>query len=1652
MTNTETLLDAGAYLAPETRLKDAEAADTVSARRYRHPALGDRPVIRLSADNVAAGDDLTMEFLGFGTPEVAGPVALKRRQALGFPEWAMIHDPAHARYALELVKEFRRAARTARSGPGHAYDAFTAIATRLGKSVAHFLPSFWEQAGREFTGVGNATYASRSFGKAREAERVHSLPVDESIRRDAFLEFALAGGVSAAALTEYGKELSQSHSPPEAWAIIRDLFVRRTLGGLPPWTGMYKDSKSLCSAAGLDPDDAFGALIAEIVESPALPRAPKGFWDAASRAIAKLVQSNHRVAGTLLNMIPRTSTWRNDDLWWWLDFLDEWGILENAWKPDVPPEAGPQGGTTAWFHRIVQCHTQPRPRLYQLLEQIADAVRHGEPLEFFRKTRWGNAIVADIDLIDLALELRLPVADPPPGAGFELREWAEPAKDGNDQAHVPRDPTHLAADPRFYSILLQDVDAFVGTQPFEGAASSKTAFQQVRRDWLTKAISELSSGGVPWTEHAIEQLEKRTSVEMFEEFPDAFTALQNADLIPALHRTIQAGLIDEYGWPALEQAMERFIGPVTAGSAAPKISSVPAIYGSFPHVILCDGTHAIVIRGDEIVLETEVRLPKGAKIAQLKYLDGDLLVFSHANHQGRIFWNSNPEKFLESWLWNQEGLRGVTLDIPGGGSLISKRTIHAGDLKEDLWSHAEPVFTDGEHFWIAERDYPNPPRLVELDPQSGATGRPSMPSFLEDFLTADTTLDVSTCSLARFDESLVADSPLGSAQGLCGFRVRQHKSGEIEAEGVDGRRVSATGSIAPVALLDQPGGSGKLPCVAQSSRGINRAVRQNLQFTNGVELILMDPGCQFAIAELGGGISRFNRGQAAGMPVTYFHLLRTRDEASSIRLRQITEDQIRNLVAAVQADISRDSKAILSEATGFPSTDAAIQNLLPELKSERLHIGLRAIVVAFVRKLRQHRSLIEKRDPSKSRRRTTAAGGINVREAMTTLGLRFVYRSVESSELAGFQEMSDFFQGQTERASVSQSVAEIAGHALKLTEYAPWSAYWATDPDSHANWLAFLEFYAASGLPDLPGQFRQYRTEFTGTPPFQTAAEEAADGEAHGNTICYTGKSSRFLITPGYRGFDILEYTDSDSFEVLAGAVAKAEVIPFRSKWTGDRLRELVSTLRGAERVLPQPEFISEQAALARTTPAEFALIWMGYPNIKAYQADFLPRWIREGLKLKSKDVSTARKSIASFEEKFREEILCQMLSGDAAELLERPPLKATARLQSAIRRLRPKRIELSAEHLRVLNDSFRHEASLPALLSAFASPSESPVFSTTVRSRFEFNEKNLVLTGSGEVQEFDRPTVVVATFCIAWLPQIMPVGDEVNQQMADLWQATKAVLANPDLLLHAGMVHIWDQKDTAIAEKVAESVVGPLTARQGFLEGRRGALQIGVNGYTVKLVVAPAELSAPSDFEEFRNTVTLLGQRTEYADHRTDVLLAALQLCSSGALQRICDRIAATPVPAGQYEANPLLSCAELTQQVADHFGISPDAAALYLQLLALPEPTDRNIRLWNNWTAAAHRKATGELLTKELVLEAKRSRAGRSVFLPGGWEALKTPHLPLETWKLPLLQLKRDSYNRATPPLPRIIALQPLHELFDHAWNRILAGDEPGYEEVQV
>ncbi|WP_151772388.1 hypothetical protein [Streptomyces abyssomicinicus] len=182
------------------------------------------------------------------------------------------------------------------------------------------------------------------------------------------------------------------------------------------------------------------------------------------------------------------------------------------------------------------------------------------------------------------------------------------------------------------------------------------------------------------------------------------------------------------------------------------------------------------------------------------------------------------------------------------------------------------------------------------------------------------------------------------------------------------------------------------------------------------------------------------------------------------------------------------------------------------------------------------------------------------------------------------------------------------------------------------------------------------------------------------------------------------------------------------------------------------------------------------------------------------------------------------------------------------------------------------------------------------------------------------------------------------------------------------------------------------------------------------------------------------LAQGTRHAEER--------QWLTGGACDRMMARITSGALPEGAYETDPRASAPEVVSRAAGHLGVSGDAAALYLQLLTLPSPTDRHVRRWNGWTTRQHRDAAAELAGRGLVVRDRRARAGRDVFLPGAWmpsgrprRGLKPPP-PLEGWKVPLLGalLGHDGKVTDLPPFP-----DTLPALFARAWRLVRDGDGP-------
>ncbi|MFE7619634.1 hypothetical protein [Streptomyces sp. NPDC057496] len=157
----------------------------------------------------------------------------------------------------------------------------------------------------------------------------------------------------------------------------------------------------------------------------------------------------------------------------------------------------------------------------------------------------------------------------------------------------------------------------------------------------------------------------------------------------------------------------------------------------------------------------------------------------------------------------------------------------------------------------------------------------------------------------------------------------------------------------------------------------------------------------------------------------------------------------------------------------------------------------------------------------------------------------------------------------------------------------------------------------------------------------------------------------------------------------------------------------------------------------------------------------------------------------------------------------------------------------------------------------------------------------------------------------------------------------------------------------------------------------------------------------------------------------------------TDGTCDRMMARITAADLPPGRYESDPRACVPDLVEEVAQTLDLPEDPAALYLQLLTLAVPSDRNVRRWNGWTPARHKQAAARLVERGLVVEDKRPRAGRGVFLPGPWARAAKPLPPMECGKARRLgaRLAGVGEDRKVMHLPGLPGTLP--ELFTEAWR---------------
>ncbi|NUT52637.1 MAG: hypothetical protein HOV94_35920 [Saccharothrix sp.] len=1593
------LIAAGAVLPGTADAGDDR--DTITARHYTHSGLDDRVVVRLVPAVLGRAEDLTCEYLGFDEPARVTGVGTGKRSALGFPAWALVHDPANAHHALNLVKDVERLARTAKSRAGAAKDGFTALGAMLGRSAPHFLPTFYEQAGRIFLQHGNTTYAASMFGKAREAEEVHDLAVDPERTREVFLEFAFAGALTAKALSAHAKGLARKYDPSGAYELFLTLCVERTRGGLPPYTGMPEDLRRLAKAAKRDLAAEDRRLLRAVLDTSAINRAGGAFWKSYRGSLVALATEDAEVRARLLAFVPDSAA----ALGTWLDILAECGATRALVGRDEV-EANP----AEWLSSVLAVRASDwrgsgrSTQLLDLVEAMADRlVADAVPVRALRHYHQG-----DLDVLDLLVSRDVPIADGDRFQQLDVGGWLA------DEGPGRRDLAALAASERFDRPLRNGlVNHFLANRrPSTAvdidvltAAMAVPGLRAALRSWIDSRAGEVPTGLPDLSDH-FDALAVVRRPEAYADLPGAAESLARTDVAASLLTTLRAGLVDELGWPALEEAEARLRSVGT-----PKDDIVVCGEG-WPVLVLRRAEVFVVVGPDGVLAEHVSRIPADARqrwgfSPSASWFDGVLLVRWQGPDGELAYWSDAPDRVFTtgegSRSYYRHDMPKASIALPGGGRFAGTRAVHPGDTAVP-WPGL--AFGDGATFWT-EHYHDHDWRWFEVDPATGQRGRASLPRFLEDFAADGATIVVGGCDL-RPSVAATEHSPLGAADGLHGWRMRREADGSHVVEGVDGRRGRLPGVLRPNGVLRLPGGA-------------------EVILTGGRETMVLhdQDGTRLGVVSAGMRHARYALGTPFVPPLDWWHLLRPRDEAGSAALRGVTREAVDRMLAAASAEEPEKRQVhdwVAALARGERDGLAGVVTAeLPGLT----HPGLVAGVVDLVRRAaelqRSYRRYDEIAATARELDPTFAPEGPDVTEDDVNAALNWFggYRSYNSRG-----PVPTSLPALVAALGESAAQAEPAGRELPESGTPGWFhvlphlgavAHRAASPlatdDERAALALLLRSVADAGLADTAGH---WRTIGAVVPQGQASVKDRVTPVRDGFVAMV---ETRWRNEPG-------SWFGGVQFSRTPGAFDLPQ--DWRVEWTED-----VRTPFGPDRVArfldllaergPAPWFPGAVPALVELTglaTSEATLLLAGMPGVERWDANFLTGAQRQLIGLSAAGAKAARERFRLLGSWFRLKLLAAAVPDDPAELwTSGPDVAAVAEVWTAEYGRRspvPDDVLEDAAKLLPVQEVAETVAGVvnPELTSWL-----------TADADFTFTGSDLVARERG----FDRTALWSVTQALPWLAHRLPVGSPVRSRLSEALALARQRVAHPGFAVELGH---WVPRDRVRA------LLGVEVPDAAGVYSFHGWLELAPAGEAYyRLVLRPALVEA-GDHDLVHALAALGGGQ--------DVVRMLVRLADDR-LTAVCAATAPEGVDPEAYHQDPTVSVPALVAEVAARTGLGEDAAALYLQLLALPDPTDANVARWTGWKPARLRKARAELGGTDLVLTAKRARAGRSLFLPGEWLALAAPHLPLEGWKAPMFEYTAGRSGAIVP-------LEPVADLFHRAWRRVLDGDTPAYEELKT
>lgn len=1591
------------------------------ARRFVHPALAGRSVVRLLPETLRPAEDLALATLGFeGSTTTA--VGYGRTVAVGFPAWALINDPTNSSYALELVRELELAALKAKRVPGYAKEDLERLGQEIALKAPHFLPTFFEEAGRRYIRINNKLTAMKFFSMARAAERKHQLTVDEGRNRDVFLEFALSGALGVGTLSNEAQELPLRVGPAQAFSQFRDLAIQRVKGGLPPHTRMAKELKALAVGAGLDSAAEEETVVAELIDVPALLHAGKGFWVSYKTALKRAVKNHPRIQTQLFQMFPP-----NIDGVTWSGVLHASGVIDFAVSSNLD--------LLRWLEDAIAHHQggwgrpKPNPLLLDAILRIGRALQ----------PEHGRSAIAPQIIIEMSQDYDLEVVDALLEAKFQITiTWLlrqEPLNISNylRNKSMTRDMTHLASFPALMPLLfegiIEELSEYAGKVPdlFENVAAEKDlavllAFPAIRiliRESLAEAVAfsdrSLASLGI-----ALDHAEPFASATGLELCADLLAKLSPTTPETMLAEALNSGILDELVWEAFES----------------RDSGLTDIVEAWPHLLAHNQTEASVISRDGLLLSHRLQyhrdFPSGTRHETTFDLVGDDLLCSwiYDDHAFKMaaYWASSPQT---AFRVPSPTYRYRKYSLPSGTNsrTFGDRAFTAGTPRAPLFRLGH-IFGDGYKFWLAPvRHWQWETEIKEwltLDPQSGDLGSGPLPQFLADIADRPGHNILLTSSVVRPLPEEYSENPLGLQAETVGHCWFTDAEGLLWIERTDGVRAGGfkDGRLVDIAhgtstLVSLPGGA-----LVVSSRKY-----------------LIDAKTGAILTDANGRRSYRRESWPANLFGRFGHNFAPRDVATSLRMRSTKPEDLHGLISASKVLFEQQ----IPVGTAVPGiTDlekSEIERLFPDAAQPLVDA-----IVALSRDAARDAQI-------STRLRTIAAQHLSpdlaidspLTEQARIIDLTRAELIVDVSEKRipdFFRDMTNkiyispysFESGPRENASPREILARIAlvGAALGIPNDSPATPSSDPWPEVAGDWLEFLQSPAAL-LPLAMSPRSSEHDRLIVAALLEGFADSGLYDFGHDlEVVCVSAERSRKLhlghtlrtatsrlvlaaqplraptTTPQHDNFIALivgtpQWQELGLEPIWSIPAGRAPLVP-------DLWREAARLLKITDAV-PVGNGPAELAARSGMLLEEAKFLLAGLPPADVYYGKFSQGLLAQ-MNMSATEARIAAMAFQKVDRFTKKDLLAALVPDDVTQYFQAAPyINEAARILSSKAGLGT---EISPETLRDASSDLRDTRDPIGMVRWIcnADPSSTP---------------------PADSWYFDQIRA-----CL-WLANNLPSNHSARGLLGAKFRDIRSrflketTVDGLTMLGHDysnsfrtafGLPPKTSQHDSQNNAPVVtgRDSVGAVTADFDF---HTDGYPFAFDRYYVDYSVATdLELDKLAGFAE--NSGFEYERRLARAIH-SSVFLNYLDFAAKEAY----------PTPGNLH--NPAISASSVVAEVSSTLDIGDNAATLFLQLLALPGPSDANVKKWNGWTQATHRAAGAELSQADLVIAAKRSRAGRSLFISSGWVNLKSPNLPMESEKAQTFDLEPG--NDPFVPLVNVLILEPFSELFASAWQKYQA-----------